>query len=198
MTHSLKITVHKVENLDDVERAGKNDPYVQATLDIKIKDSFQKTSVKKNAGKNAEWNETLSLENYIPGQHHTLYVEVLESDIGIDPPIAFAAIPLSQLTSAQGHVLRGVFKLYTPSGKEEGTVHLTLAAVQAGQAAPHGDHVEVKGLTQIESEHKHRIETLKRNEKVGDAATAAAIIGGLFASKAIYDSTQKKDVPKEI
>ncbi|KAF9285076.1 hypothetical protein BGZ68_004171 [Mortierella alpina] len=197
MTHSLKITVHKAEHLDDVESLGKNDPYVQVSLDIKNKDSFQKTSVKKNAGKNAEWNETLSLENYIPGQNHTLYLEILESDIGIDPPIGFAAIPLSQVTNAQGYVFRGVFNLFTPSGKEKGTVSLTLAAVQAGQPAPHGEHAEVKGLSQIESDHKHRIESLKRNEKVSDAATAAAILGGLFAAKTVYDSTQKKDAPKE-
>ncbi|CAO3567887.1 unnamed protein product [Mortierella alpina] len=181
-----------------LQHLGKNDPYVQVTLDIKKKDSFQKTSVKKNAGKNAEWNETLSLEGYIPGQHHTLYVEVLESDIGIDPPIGFAAIPLTQVTNAQGHVFRGLFGLYTPSGKEKGTISLTIAAVQAGQAAPHGDLAEVKGLTQIESDHKHRIESLKRNEKVSDAAAAAGIIAGLFAAKAVHDSTLKKDVPKEI
>ncbi|KAG0205277.1 hypothetical protein BGX28_003079 [Mortierella sp. GBA30] len=188
----LKITVHKAEHLDDVEHFGKNDPYVQVTLDFKNKDSFQKSSVKKNAGKNAEWNETLTLENFSPNEHRELYVEVLDSDVGIDPPIGFAAIPLHQVLSAPNQVFRGQFQLYTPKGKEKGTVSLTIAAVQSGHAVPQADLHEVKGLSQIVTDHQHRIETLKRNEKVGDAATAAAVIGGIFAAKAAYDATHKK------
>ncbi|KAF9953927.1 hypothetical protein BGZ72_005056 [Mortierella alpina] len=193
MTYSLKITVHKAEKLDDVEAMGKNDPYAQFSLDFKNNELFKKhkTSVKKNAGKNPEWNETISIEEFDPTQHHELYVEILESDIGMDPPIGFCAIPLSQVTKAEGHVFKGEFGLFTPSGKEKGTVSLTIAMVNAGQPAPTSNAVEVKGLSQIVTDHKKRIETMKTHEKVGDAATAAALLGGLFAAKKLHDGMNK-------
>ncbi|KAF9568823.1 hypothetical protein EC968_002844 [Mortierella alpina] len=193
MSQSLKITVHKAEHLDDVEHMGKNDPYAQFSLDFKQNDLFkkQKTSVKKDAGKSPEWNETVTIDNFNPTEHHELYVEVLEDDIGIDPPIGFCAIPLSQITKAENHVFRGCFDLYTPSGKPKGTIHLTIAVVNAGQAAPACHNAEVKGLSQIVTDHQHRIKTMKTNEKVSDAGTAAAIIGGLFAAKKVHDGMNK-------
>ncbi|KAF9285075.1 hypothetical protein BGZ68_004170 [Mortierella alpina] len=200
MTHSLKITVHKCEKLDDVEHGGKNDPYVQFSTDVKNNDLFKKhkTSVKKNAGRDPVWNETLTIENVDTNQCNELFVEVLEDDIGIDPPIGFCAIPLSQVNKAENHVFKGEFDLYTPSGKPKGTISLTIAIVTAGQAAPTCNAAEVKGLSQIVTDHQHRIKTMKTNEKVNDVGMAAAIIGGLFGAKAVHDNMNKPAaVPKE-
>ncbi|KAG9323771.1 hypothetical protein KVV02_007766 [Mortierella alpina] len=200
MTQSLKITVHKAEHLDDVEHMGKNDPYAQFSFNVKDNNEFKKhkTSVKKNAGKNPEWNETLSLENFDSNLHHELYVEVLEDDVGIDPPIGFCAIPMSQITKAENKVFRGCYDLFTPSGKPKGTISLTIAVVNAGQAAPACNTAEVKGLSQIVTDHQHRIKTIKTNEKVNDVGLAAGIIGGIFAAKAAHDAMSKPAVPKEL
>ncbi|KAF9963428.1 hypothetical protein BGZ70_007415, partial [Mortierella alpina] len=179
MTHTLKITVHSCKDLDDVESMGKNDPYVQFSCDVTNNDVFKKhkTTTKKNAGKSPEFNETISLESFNPTEHHELYVEVLEADVGMDPPIGYCMIPLSQVTNSENHVLKGCFDLFTPSGKTKGTIHLTIAIVTPGQASPACHATEIKGLSQKTTDQEKRIKAMKTNEKVGDAATAAAILG---------------------
>ncbi|KAG0089529.1 hypothetical protein BGZ93_009337 [Podila epicladia] len=191
MTQTIRVIVHRVESLDDVEHLGKNDPYVQLTTDITDKEGFKKTTVKKNAGRNAEYEEHLTLDNYDVNNDHYLFVEVLESDIGIDPPIGFTAIPLSQVKDAPQHAFKGTFQLYTPKGKEKGTVTLSIFIVAGGQPAPQVQLHDVRGKTEIVSDQKKRIETMKTNEKVSDAATAAAILGGLFAAKKVHDASKK-------
>ncbi|KAG0038018.1 hypothetical protein BGZ82_001307 [Podila clonocystis] len=191
MTQTIHVIVHSAESLDDVEHLGKNDPYVQLTTDLTDKHAFKKTTTKKNAGRNANFEEHLILESYNPANDHYLYVEVLEEDTGIDPPIGFTAIPLSQVTQAAQHAFKGEFQLYTPKGKEKGTVTLSIFVVAAGQPAPQVHLTKVNGRTEIVSDQKKRIETLKTNEKVSDAGTAALILGGLFAAKKIHDASKK-------
>ncbi|KAG0030489.1 hypothetical protein BGZ81_002594 [Podila clonocystis] len=191
MTQTIHVIVHRAESLDDVEHLGKNDPYVQLTTDLTDKHAFKKTTTKKNAGRNADFEEHLILESYNPEHDHYLYVEVLEQDTGIDPPIGFTAIPLSQVTQAAHKAFKGEFQLYTPKGKEKGTVTLSIFIVAAGSPAPQVQLTEVKGRTEIVSDQKKRIETLKTNEKVSDAGTAALILGGLFAAKKIHDASKK-------
>ncbi|KAF9330900.1 hypothetical protein BG006_006194 [Podila minutissima] len=195
MTQSIQVIVHRVESLDDVEHMGKNDPYVQLTTDLAEKESFKKTTVKKNAGRNAEYEEHLTLENFQPQHDNYLYVEVLESDVGIDPPIGFTAIPMFQVTEAPQHALKGTFQLYTPSGKEKGTVTLSIFIVAPGQPAPQIQLHEVRGKTEIVSEQKKRIETMKTNEKINDVGAAAAILGALYGAKKMHDASKK---PKNI
>ncbi|KAF9953929.1 hypothetical protein BGZ72_005058 [Mortierella alpina] len=189
MTHSLSVVVHKAEKLKDVEHLGKNDPYVQVTFNFADKNSFQKTTVKKNAGKHAEWDETLVLDNYTPNVQHTLYVEVLESDTGFDPPIAFAAVPLNQIPSTPGQPFRGLFNLYDPSGKEKGTtISLTLVTFATGQAVPNVSAPEVPGRSEKNPEHLKRIDNLKDREKAADVGIAAGILGGIIAAGAIHNA----------
>ncbi|KAG0362382.1 hypothetical protein BG005_005844 [Podila minutissima] len=168
MTQTIQVIVHRVESLDDVEHMGKNDPYVQLTTDLTDKEGYKKTTVKKNAGRNAEFEEHLTLDSYDQQSDNYLFVEVLESDVGIDPPIGFTAIPLLQVKEAPHHALKGEFQLYTPKGKEKGS---------------------------IVSDQKKRIETLKTNEKINDVGAAAAIFGGLYALKKVHDASKK---PKNI
>ncbi|KAG0340849.1 hypothetical protein BG000_010950 [Podila horticola] len=172
MTQSIHVIVHRAESLDDVEHMGKNDPYVQITTDLTDKHAFKKTTVKKNAGRNADFEEHLILDSYNPEHDHYLYVEVLEDDIGIDPPIGFTAIPLGQVQQAQQHALLGEFQLYTPKGKEKGTVTLSIFIVPSGQATP-------------------QVHLTKTNEKVSDVGAAALILGGLFAAKKVHDASKK-------
>ncbi|KAG0205276.1 hypothetical protein BGX28_003078 [Mortierella sp. GBA30] len=193
MTYSLAVVVHKAEHLHDVEFLGKNDPYVQVTFNYKDDHSFKKTTIKKKAGKHAEWEETLILENYTPNQQHVLYVEVIDDEVGFDAPIGFTDIPLNQIPSIPNQPFRGLFDLYKPDGKQKGTVSLTLITVPAGQHAPNVDVPEVKGRTEIESEHEKHVQSLKSKHKVGNIGTAAAIIGGIAAVKAVHDQRNKPD-----
>ncbi|KAI1320810.1 hypothetical protein EDD11_009767 [Mortierella claussenii] len=196
MTQSLKITVHSANHLVDVESFGKNDPYVQVSLDYKNDHSFQKTSVKKNAGKDVEFNQELTLDGYEPTVNHNLYVEVFDDEHTIDAPIGFAAIPLRQVNDAPNHSFRGKFDLFTPDGKQKGTISLTLSAVQPGHSANHAsyDGPEQKGQSQIEADHQGRIQSLKNKEKAADGASLA--VGAALAVGAKFLLDQHKDGKK--
>ncbi|KAF9214511.1 hypothetical protein BGZ59_003577 [Podila verticillata] len=191
MTHSIEVIVHRADDLDDVEHMGKNDPYVQITTDLTDKKSFKETTVKKNAGRKAEWDERIIIDAYNPEHEHYLYVEVFDKDVGIDPPIGFTAIPLAQVQQAPQHALKGEFQLYTPKGKEKGTVLLSIFIVSGGAAAPNLSLQQVRGRTEIVSDQKKRIEHLKTNEKVSDLAAAGAILAGLYGAKKLHDASKK-------
>ncbi|KAF9186606.1 hypothetical protein BGZ51_001861 [Haplosporangium sp. Z 767] len=187
MSHTLKVTVHYAENLEDVERFGKNDPYVQVGLDFNNAKAFVKTTVKKNAGKNAEWNQTLSVEEYDPNTHHDLYVEIFDDETAVDEPIGFLSIPLRQVTGAPNNVFRGIFNVYNVDGKEKGTISLTLAVVGAGQAAPSATAREVQGQSQVVTEHQKRIKSIKNKERATDAGILAAAMGAAAGAKLLHD-----------
>ncbi|CAO3567886.1 unnamed protein product [Mortierella alpina] len=177
---------------------GKNDPYVQISLNFEDKASFKKTNIKKNAGKQAVWDETLILEHYTPNVQHCLYVEILDDDTGVDPPIAFAGIPLNQIPTTPGQPFRGLFPLYTVSGKERGTISLTIVVCVAGQAVPNVSAPEVPGKSEIDAKHHKRIEGLKNKEKANDFALFAAGVGIVAGGKAIHDARNKAEGQKEV
>ncbi|KAF9917137.1 hypothetical protein BX616_001836 [Lobosporangium transversale] len=187
---SVQITVHSAQDMADVESFGKNDPYVQISLNFADENAFEKTSTKKNAGKNAEWNETLRLGNYDPSEHHYLYVEVHDKEKLADAPIGFTAIPLQEVTSSSNS-LRGRFNLYTTKGKEQGSISLTIHILQHGQQPPSSfNHPEIQGLSQIVIGHHKRIKRLQKREDLTDAATAAAGVA-LFAGAANFLGSHK-------
>ncbi|KAF9101677.1 hypothetical protein BGX29_005348 [Mortierella sp. GBA35] len=189
MTHSLKITVHDASRLEDVERFGKNDPYAQVSLDLK---TFQKTKTVNNAGKQVTWNQTLTIDNFDPQAHPELYVEVLDSETLADEVIGFAAIPLSQVISAQGHAIRGRFELFNDDAKQKGEIVLTIAVVAAGQAEPHHTAgTEVRGTSHVVSAHQARIKALERKEAASDAASLAAAGALAMGAKAILDGNKR-------
>lgn len=190
MAHVLKVTVHEAVHLEDVERFGKNDPYAQVSLNLKAK--FVKTKTAKNAGKEAAWNQTLELVDYNPQEHDKLFVDILDEETGFDEPIAFTTVPLHQVLAAPGHSLRGRFDLYTVGGKQKGEVILSIAVVAPGATEAHHPQGEVKGTTELNSEHQAHIKTLKRKEGAGDAGTAALLIGAALGAKALHDSSKDK------
>ncbi|KAG0295024.1 hypothetical protein BGZ96_012687 [Linnemannia gamsii] len=190
MTHTLKVTVHQADHLEDVERFGKNDPYAQVAVNLKSK--FVKTKVVKNAGKEAAWNQTLDILEYNPQEHDKLYVDILDEETGFDEPIAFVTIPLHTVLAAPGHVLRGRFGLYTVGGKQKGEIVLTIAVVAPGQTEAHHPTGEVQGISELNSEHQAHIKSLKRKESAGDAGTAALLIGAALGAKALHDASKDK------
>ncbi|KAG0209888.1 hypothetical protein BGX33_005267 [Mortierella sp. NVP41] len=184
MTHTLKITVHEASRLEDVERFGKNDPYARVAINIADPKNFQKTKTKKNAGKEAVWNETLTLQNFSVHDHLELYVEVMDEETTADEPIAFCAIPLTQVHTTPHHALRGRFNLFTVDGKQKGEIVLTIAVVIPGQAEPHHVGAEVQGTSRVDTAHQARMKNLKNKEKAADGATLLA--GGALALGAKY------------
>ncbi|KAF9170449.1 hypothetical protein BGX21_009004 [Mortierella sp. AD011] len=191
MSKSLQIFAHGANHLEDVEHFGKNDPYAQFTFDLSDKKSFHKTAVKKNAGKNVEWNQEIIIE-YDPNRNHTLYVEVLDDETTADKPIGFADIPLRQVIDAPGQSFKGRFDLYTGDAKAKGTISLTLSILNPGQAA----HVatsgpELKGFSQLDGEHQSRFKSLKNKEKASDLAVAAGIGAAILGAKKLHDEHKK-------
>ncbi|KAG0007188.1 hypothetical protein BGZ80_004971, partial [Entomortierella chlamydospora] len=136
MSHSLQVYAHGADHLRKVDHLGKNSPYAQFSLDIhEKKPSFEKTAVKKHAGENVEWNENLTISNFSPSEHNTLYVEVLDHEILADAVIGYAAIPLRQVAEAGGNIFSGKFDLFNSKGEQQGTIDLTIADLKPGQDA---------------------------------------------------------------
>ncbi|KAK3815010.1 MAG: C2 domain-containing protein [Benniella sp.] len=192
MSKSLHIVARHANALEDVERFGKNDPYARFLLNVEDKNP-KKTSVKKNAGKNVEWEETVVLDNYDPSSHHNLFVEVLDSETLGDEPIGFTSIPLNQVNDAQGKSFKGKFDLYDDDSKAKGTISLTISVIDSDRAGAHitNDNPEVKGVSTLTAEHQKRFKSIKRKEQAGDLAAAAAVIGGLAAGKALLGGGDK-------
>ncbi|KAF9090785.1 hypothetical protein BGX29_005350 [Mortierella sp. GBA35] len=182
MSQSLVVVFHNASNLEDVERFGKNDPYAQASLDMK---TFKKTPTKKNAGKEVTWEETVALDGFNPQENHYLYVDVFDQEALGDEVIGFCAIPLRQVTSAQNHTLRGRFGLYKDNNKPKGEISLTIAITASGQSTiPHAVG-EIQGSSEVRPEHQKHISAMKRKEQASDiaalAAFGAAVVGTKYA-----------------
>ncbi|KAF9122717.1 hypothetical protein BGW39_009548 [Mortierella sp. 14UC] len=199
---TLSITAHGAQNLQDVETIGKQDPYVQFSVDINNPKSFQKTYVHKDAGKTATWNQSFSIP--LAGEPE-LFVEIMDEETTADAVIAFAAIPINQVVHAPGGVFNGIFDVYTPSGKAQGEINLTLAAhnvpgQNTGVAQQGGQ--PVKGTSHISEVHQKRVKSLANREKAADAGTAAfggllAVGAGLLANKLVNDNKKEEEARKE-
>jgi len=194
MTHTLKVHIHEANHLEDVERFGANDPYARVSLVVDNNKAYQKTKTLKNAGKQAAWDQTLTLENFNPQEHPELYVEILDEETTADEPIAFTTIPLHQVTAAQGHAIRGRFNLFTVDGKEKGVIILTISIVSPGQTEGHNPSSEIHGQSHLSTAQQNRIKALKRKESAADGATLAAAAGLAVGAKFLLD--QHKDAKK--
>ncbi|KAF9112573.1 hypothetical protein BGX27_003164 [Mortierella sp. AM989] len=196
MSKSLQIIAHGAEDLEDVERMGKNDPYVRFSFDFKDKNSFQRSKSIKNAGKNVEWNETFILENYNPNQ--TLFVEVIDNEATIDQPISFTDIPLSQLSQAPDQTLKGRFDLYRTSDKPKGAISLTLIVLNAGESQRSATSAhEVRGTTQVVVDHQKAFKSAINKEKAGDGAALIAAGAFAFGVKTLLDAQKKPKADAE-
>ncbi|KAG0049607.1 hypothetical protein BGZ83_005564 [Gryganskiella cystojenkinii] len=196
---SLEVTIHSAHDLDDVERVGKNDAYARISLDYTNSHSFQKTSTHKNGGSNPKWDQTLTLKG-VNADDHSLYLEILDAEVGVDAPIAFAEIPLQQVAKSPNHTFQGKFEVYTPNGKTKGDVSLTIRILQPGQE-PQGqvtwEGSERTGTSRIDDGHQKRMKSLKNLERAADVgqgalAGLAAVGAGFLMNKHHNDEEKKK------
>ncbi|KAK5822286.1 C2 domain-containing protein [Linnemannia elongata] len=198
---TLTVTAHGAQNLQDVETIGKQDPYVQFSTDFTNTKSFQKTFVHKDAGKTPTWNQTFS---FVLAGEPELFVEIMDEETTADAVIAFAAIPINQIVHAPGGTFNGIFDVYTPSGKTQGEINLTLVAhnVPGQNTSPAPAGQPVKGTSHINIEHQKRMKSLANREKAADAGTAAfggllAVGAGLLANKLVNDNKKEAEAKKE-
>ncbi|KAF9202816.1 hypothetical protein BGZ49_007064 [Haplosporangium sp. Z 27] len=199
---SLSIVAHNATLLKDVELMGKQDPYVRFSLNFTEPKSFQKTFTHKNAGKNPVWNQSF---NFPLNGEPQLYVEIMDEETTADAVIGFTAIPINQVVHAPGGSFNGLFAVYTPDGKDNGEVHLTLTAynVPGGNTAGGiASQTPVRGVSQIDTEHQKRVKSIHKKEKVADAGVAIAgglfaLGAGLLANKVIGDEKKKEEARKE-
>ncbi|KAI7877529.1 hypothetical protein K492DRAFT_171629 [Lichtheimia hyalospora FSU 10163] len=170
----LNMIVNSASNMVDVEKFGKNDPYLQFTVNYQDPNSFQKTSTQKNAGKNCSWNQSFTL----PMGAQELYIEVMDAErAGFDEVIGFAAIPLNQM-GPQG--LNAVFPIYTVNNKSAGEVHLTFGN---GAMQP-----VTQGHAYVNEGHHKRVKGLRNKAVASDAAVGGAIALGVgLLAKHAYD-----------
>ena len=126
----LNVTFHSATNLKDVD-TGRNDPYIKFTTNIENKDTFQETSVKEDAGANATFEESFTIQ--VNEETHDLYVEVMDKEKGVDQIIGFAAIPLVQ---ANGGGVNGLFDIYTIKGEPAGLLNITLGEPEDASPRP--------------------------------------------------------------
>ena len=126
----INVTFHSATNLKDVD-IGRNDPYIKFTTNIENKDTFQETSVKEDAGANATFEESFTIQ--VNEETHDLYVEVMDKEKGVDQIIGFAAIPLVQVN---GGGLNGLFDIYTIKGEPAGLLNITLGEPEDASPRP--------------------------------------------------------------
>ncbi|KAF9436588.1 hypothetical protein BGZ76_003500 [Entomortierella beljakovae] len=199
---TLVIYAHGAQNLQDVETLGKQDPYLQFTLDINNPQSFQKTFVHKDAGKAPVWNQTFTVP--LAGEPE-LFVEIMDQEATVDSVVAFAAIPINQVVHAPGGTMNGIFSVYTPSGKPQGELNLTLTAhsVPGQNTQPISQPPQpVNGTSHINEAHQRRVKGTKNKEAAADVGTAAlggllAVGAGLLVNKLVNDKKKDDNSRKE-
>ena len=111
---TLQIKVCQAQLTHDIEFFSKQDPYARITLGSHVKE----TTVKKNAGKNPIWNETLS---FVRATEDILTLQVFDKGSRKDILLGESVIPLKEF-----------FKIHTKSewhtlnlqGKSEGQILL--------------------------------------------------------------------------
>ncbi|KAG0379325.1 hypothetical protein BGX24_000882 [Mortierella sp. AD032] len=199
---TLSITAHGAQNLQDVETIGKQDPYVQFSVDSQNAKSFQKSYVHKDAGKTPTWNQSFSIP--LAGEPE-LFVEIMDEETTADAVVAFCAIPINQVVHAPGGVFNGIFDVYTPSGKTQGEINLTLTAhnVPGQNTSPAQQGGQpVRGTSHISEIHQKRVKSLANKEKAADAGGIAlggllAVGAGLLANKLVNDNKKEEEAKKE-
>ncbi|KAI7852284.1 hypothetical protein BDC45DRAFT_571232 [Circinella umbellata] len=173
----INVTFHSATNLKDVD-IGRNDPYIKFTTNIENSDSFQETTVKEDAGANATFEESFTIQ--INEETTDLYVEVMDHEKGVDQIIGFAAIPLVQVNNGG---LNGLFDIYTIKGETAGLLNITLGEPEDNSARP--------GKSYINDDHLERAKSLKHKALAGDigevAVGAGLALGAGFLGKKLFE-----------
>lgn len=197
---SLSIHVSSATELVSAQTFGKQDPYLQFSLDFNEKDSFLKTFTHKNAGENATWNQTFTIS--LNGESD-LFVEVLDEESTVNEVIGFAAIPINQVVHAPGANMNGLFEIYDTKGEKAGLLNLQLAAIGFPNSQPPNfeDSQPVQGQSYVHEGHCARMKSSKK--KATGVAVGGALLGGAlaigagFLGKKLYDDHNEKQEEEE-
>ncbi|KAI8081352.1 uncharacterized protein BX664DRAFT_302005 [Halteromyces radiatus] len=179
----------------DGQKLGTQDPYMQFTLNLEDKKSFQKTYTAKNGGKTPSWNQSFNLP--LQGEPD-LFIEVLDKETTADALIGFAAIPINQVVHAQGGSINGLFDLYDVKNNVVGEINLILQAQgfqnSSNQQPPSSP---VRFQSYVHEVHQKRCKSLRTKEHVAEAGTAilggALAIGAGLLGKKLYDDHKKEE-----
>ncbi|KAG0239807.1 C2 domain-containing protein [Mortierella sp. GBAus27b] len=174
---TLVLVAHGARNLKDVEHFGKQDAYLQFSLNVSDSHSFQKTFVHKNSDDAPAWNQTFTLP--LAGQPE-LFIEIMDSGITADAVIAFTAIPINHVVYAPGGTLSGWFAVNKPDESPGGEVHLTLTAHNVPGQNTDTSAPPAPCTSHIVEAHRKRVQSLKKRERV--AGFGAAALGGIVAT----------------
>ncbi|ORY96411.1 C2 domain-containing protein [Syncephalastrum racemosum] len=190
---TLYLNFKKAFDLQKAEHVGKQDPYVQFSLDFSETESFQKTFTHEDAGEEAVWNQ--SFEIPYAGQPK-LYVEIMDQEKATDEVIGFATIPLDQVQE-NGGAINGLFEVFNHKGEDAGHLHLTISLLGSGGF---DDEEPRPAESEITEGHVQRVKHLRHRALAGDVGEVALAGGlavglGLFGRK-LYGEYRKKH-PKE-
>ncbi|KAF9974498.1 hypothetical protein BGZ73_002094 [Actinomortierella ambigua] len=173
----LDVTVHSADKLQQIDWLDRNDPYVRLYLDLNHVEDGALTQTVEGGGKRPEWHQTVSLK-HLKDTSKYLYLEIMDEDTKIDELIAYAAIPLDQVTKAPNHRYAGKFDVYNRDGRAHGHITLTLRIRKIDEQV-HEAKVEestvTKGISQVEADHQKRIQQILHRERHGDKKPAAGV-----------------------
>ncbi|KAI8997692.1 hypothetical protein BDB01DRAFT_772007 [Pilobolus umbonatus] len=196
---TLLVRAIGASELTNVQTIGKQDPFVQFSLNYSDKKAFVKTYTHKNAGDSATWNQTFSIP--LNGEPD-LFVEVLDEESTIHEVIGFAAIPINQVVHSHGANLNGLFEIFTVKGERAGVINLQLAAIGFPNSQPAPlDSEPVQGQSYINEGHAARMKSSKNKVQglqVGGALLGGALaIGAGFLGKKFYDDRKSAEEEAE-
>jgi hypothetical protein len=196
---SLSINALGAGALKKVQKVGKQDPYLQFSLDFEDKEKFNKTYTDKNAGETASWNQSFTIP--ISGEPD-LFIEVLDEENSVDEVIGFAAIPINQIVHADGAYLNAVFAIFDTKKEPAGEVHLQLAAVGFPNSQnPNWQGRPVRGQSYVHDGHLKRMTSSHKKQQgvaIGGALLGGALaIGAGFLGKKMYDQHQEQQAEEE-
>ncbi|KAI9269266.1 C2 domain-containing protein [Phascolomyces articulosus] len=189
----LTVTFHSASNLKNVEKLGKQDPYVQFSYDFSDSKSFQKTFTHNDGGKSAQWNQTFQLPNTGAPD---LFIEVMDKEnTGSDELIGFAAIPLRQIPL--GQPLSANFTIYDVKSQSAGEVQITFSTNPQQQ----GGQPQGQGQSYVHEGHLKRCKSL-RNKGIATDVGAVAVGGALavgagLLGKKLYDGYKEDNQRRE-
>lgn len=196
---SLSIHVSSATELVSAQTFGKQDPFLQFSLNYEQKNEFLKTFTHKNAGENATWNQTFTIS--LNGEAD-LFVEVLDEESTVNEVIGFAAIPINQVVHADGANMNGLFEIYNTKGERAGLLNLQLAALGfPNSRTPDFNGEPVQGQSYVHEGHCARMKSSKK--KATGVAVGGALLGGAlaigagFLGKKLYDDRQEAEQERE-
>ncbi|KAF9577512.1 hypothetical protein BGW38_007230 [Lunasporangiospora selenospora] len=162
---TLDITVHRANGLDDIDKFGGNDPHVFAFINLNETEKGAKTDAAEDI-KDLKWEQTLRIENLADNTTH-VYVEVMDGGVTSNKPIAYAAIPLSQVGQAPDNTFAGEFKMFDKDGRRRGVVILTLRLRKSEDPSNDFEEGELQqGISEVHSKHQERFNYLQNKEKL--------------------------------